>query len=369
MKVRCDRSELAECLGDVLGIVPASQAQKPIFLDFHLKTEDARLTVEATDLEMAARISLERVEVLDTGEVALPALRLSSLIREIPDKTVHIEALEGGRGATVRAEGYEFKLLGEDPAEFPQVPAFSQEKAFSVPREKFVESLRRVGIAACRDLARYQLNGVFFEVEGEKLTLTATDGKRLTHDYIRIENPNKIEANAIVPNRVVDVLLKVLAQGDPTVSLVVGDPDVQASFGRGQVTAKVIQGRFPDYKVALPTKVNVRATAKKQDFLVAARTAALMTNKETATVSFKFTPDKAYLSTQATDIGESRIELPLTLEGESLEMRFNPTYFIDALRCLTEDEVRLEFLNAERPVALRSGQHYRHFVMPIVTAK
>jgi DNA polymerase-3 subunit beta len=367
MKVRCDRNELAESLSSVLGIVPATQAMKPIFQDFHVKTEDGHLVVEATDLDIGARIRLERVEVEEDGEMALPAQRFYSIVREIPDKHVILEALEDGRGARVSTEGYDFKMLGEDPKDFPEVPEFSKEGSLQVAREKFVEMLRRVAVAASRDEARFQLTGVFFEVKGEKLILTATDGKRLTNDYMRIENPTGIESSAIVPNQVVDVLLKVLAQGDADISLVIGSPNVQVSFGRGELTAKVVQGSYPDYQVALPNEVHVRVTAKRADFLSAARSAALMTDKQTATVNFRFEEGKAVLNTQASEIGESKIEVPIVLEGEGLEVRYNPAYFIDALRCLTEEEVRIEFFNAEKPGALRGGQHYRHLVMPLVT--
>ena len=107
--------------------------------------------------------------------------------------------------------------------------------------------------------------------------------------------------------------------------------------------------------------------AKRADFLAAARSAALMTDKQTASVKFRFEEGKAILSTQAREIGESKIEIPISLEGEALEVRYNPAYFIDALRCLNEEEVRIEFFNAEKPGALRGGQHYRHLVMPLVT--
>ena len=210
MQIRCDRFELAESLGDILGIVPAIQPMKPILVNCHLKTAGGRLEVAVTDLDMGARVRLERVEVSGEGELALPATRFYSIIREIPEKHVLIEALPDGLGAIIRTEAYEFKILGQDAREFPEVPGLSSEPALSIAREKFVEMLRRVAVAASRDTARYQLTGVFLEVQGEKLLLTATDGKRLTHDHLRIDNEKGIEASAIVPNRVCDVILKLL---------------------------------------------------------------------------------------------------------------------------------------------------------------
>jgi DNA polymerase-3 subunit beta len=367
MQVRCDRFELAESLGDILGIVPPTQPVKPILVNCHLKTADGRLEVTVTDLDMGARIRLERVEVSREGELALPATRFYSIIREIPEKHIVIEALTDGQGAVVRADGYEFKILGQDPREFPEVPGFSSDNALSIPREKFTETLRRVAVAASRDTTRYQLTGVFFEVQGEKILLTATDGKRLTHDHLRIDNEKGVEATAIVPNRVVDVILKLLSQGEPAFSFSIGDPNVHIGFNRGELTAKAIQGTFPDYKAAVQLKSNIRVTAKRNDFLAAARSASLMTDKNTATILFKFEEQKAVLTTQSVEIGESKIEVPISLQGNPLQVRFNPAYFIDALRCLTEEEVRFEFVDEEKACTVRGGQHYRHLVMPLVT--
>ena len=91
-----------------------------------------------------------------------------------------------------------------------------------------------------------------------------------------------------------------------------------------------------------------------------------MTDKETATVVFSFEEEKVSLTTRARDIGESRIEVPIKLQGDPVEIRFNPAYFIDALRCVTEEEIRLEFADSGKPGTIRGGQHYRHMLMPLV---
>jgi DNA polymerase-3 subunit beta len=366
MKIRCDRVELGECLIDVLGIVPAGQTPKPILTDFHLKTDGEALILEATDLDVGARIRLERVEVEEGGEAAVPAARFTSLIREIPDKQVQLESLPGGCGVSVRTDNYSFKVLGEDPSEFPEGAPFPADAAFSVVRERFTESLRRVAVATSRDLARFQLTGVYFELDEDKLTLTATDGKRLTNDHVRVDNPKKKKSSAIVPNRAVDVLLKVLSSGDSSVSIALVDPDIHVSFARGDLMAKVIQGSYPDYQIALGQKVNARASIKRDELISATRTAALMTDKQTSTVLFQFDGSSLALSTTASNIGESRIQVPIALEGDPLTMRFNPAYFLDAVRCTTDEEVRIEFTDNEKPVVIRGGQHYRHLVMPLV---
>lgn len=367
MKIRCDRAELSECLGDLLGIIPVTQVLKPIFTEFHLRTEDGRVVVQATDLEMGARIVLERVEVAEEGELAVPGSRFYSLLRDLSEKQVTLEALSGGRGLMLAwGDSNVVKILGQDPREFPEVAVAQEGQHVQVPRETFLEVIRRVGIAASRDQTRYQLMGVYFEIEGERLTLTATDGKRLTHDYLRIQNPHGITVRAIAPNRAVDVFGKVLAHGAPDFQLLIEEPNIHVQLDRGQVVAKVIEGIFPDYQVALSAPIKMRVAAKRQELLAATKMASLMMDKLTAAVTFSFTEESVSLRTESSEVGESRISIPIQLEGEPFETRLNPAYLMDALRAVSEEDLRIEFSDPRRPAVIRGGLHYRHLVMPVV---
>ncbi len=370
MKVRCDRIELADALSALLGIVPPTQTARPILLNFYLRADDDRLSVEAMDLDIGARMTIEHVEVFEDGELALPAGRLTSLVRELPDKNINIEGSESGHGAYLRADGYDLKILGEDPQEFPRVPSPSVEQFMSADRDQFLESLRRVAIASSHDPARYQLTGVFFEVEGDQLTLTATDGKRLTNDVLRIGNESVASASGIVPNRAVDIIMKVISQGDPQFKFSIAEADIHLSFGRGEFSSKLIQGKYPDYRWVLSAQANLRVKAKRSDLVTAVKSASLMTDRETSTIQFHFGGDTCRLTTQAANIGESKIEVPVSSQGDKhIEIRFNPNYFIDALRCVSDEEVRLEFDDSDKPGTSRGRQSYRHLIMPLVAEK
>lgn len=368
MKVRCDRNELADRLQAVAGIVAATTTPKPILRDYLLRATGERFVVEATDLDLSARVHVDRVEVEEEGVLALPAVRLQSLVREIPTNTVSIQSRGGADqfGAHLASEGYEFTLLGDDPFEFPEVQAFAAEEAVSVPREKFFEMLRRVSVAAARDTGRYQLTGVYFEIDEEKITMTATDGKRLTNDTMRVENPAALVVRAIVPNRAVDALLKILVSGDESIRLAFTESEIQVGFGYGEFMAKLIEGSYPDYTVAMPKEKKTKVVVRRADLLAAVRSASLVTDRDSATIVYRFDGEVASLESRASDIGESKIQIPITLEGEALEIRFNPVYFIDALRTVNEEQIRLEFCGPERPGTIRGGIHYRHMLMPLV---
>ena len=372
MKIRFDRSDLFEKLGLIAGIVP-SNSPKPILFDFLIQTSAGGLEVQANDLEVAGLIRVERVEVLEEGRLALPASKLLSILREIPPSVngpILLEAIPEIRGAVLRAEGYEFKLFGNDPDEFPQLTQIVEDKKITVSKESFVSSLKRVAVATSRDTTRYQLAGVFFELNGGKLTLTATDGKRLTNDYLKVEDPGNAAVNAIVPNRAVDVILKLLASsvdgGDEKFSLGFTETDVVVRTTLSQINARLVEGTYPNYKNALPPECPVKVKLKRNDLLSAARGAQLMTDNQTSTVMFRFESGALTISSQAKDVGETKIQIKADVEKGPLEIRFNPTYLIDALRCVDEEEVRIEFVSGERPGIIRGGQHYRHMIMPLV---
>jgi DNA polymerase-3 subunit beta len=375
MKVRCDRGEMLEKLGVLAGVVP-SISPKPILYDFLLRTSEGCLDVEATDLEMAGRVRVERVEVMEEGKLALPAAKLLSIVREIPDQAAGIFIERSGveHSAGLNAEGYAFKLLGNDPEEFPHIGEVEVGKFLEVSREDFVRSLRRVAIAASRDPTRYQLGGVFFEVGEGKLTLTATDGKRLTNDMVRVEGDLQEQVEAIVPNRAVDAIVKMLhSPGTSSLEerffLGFTHTDLVVKTGSSQLHAKLIEGKYPNYRNALPASARVKVKVKRNELLSAARSAQLMTDEKTSTVIFRFGEGGLVIWSQAKDVGETRIEVKAEVEQGPLEIRFNPGYLIDALRAIDDEEVRIELQDSDRPGVLRGGSHYRHMVMPLVLEK
>lgn len=368
MRVRCDRVDVTESLNSILGIVPAN-SPKPILADFFLSTESGSLVAEATDLDISGKVVIQKVEIVEEGQIAVPSQRLISILKEVPEESINIRNRESTHGAVIDSEGFEFQILGHDPTEFPTVTEPETTNAFSLVREAFHDSLKRVLVATSSDETRYQLNGVFLEFGRDRLTLTATDGKRLTHDTLRIENPDEQQISAILPNQTVGVFLKILAANGPqdeTVTLSLSETNVTLRVRDNRVSSNLIEGIYPNYRSIFPPEPKLRVTCRRALLLSAARSASLTTDKQTHTVVFKFSPDVLVLEAKAQDIGESRIEIPVQANGDPMEICFNPVYFIDGLRTFEEDEVTLELTDPGKPVILKGTQSYRHMVMPLV---
>ncbi len=371
MKIRCDLNELRDRLQSVSGVVSAVATTKPILQCCLLTASPTELSLDVTDLDISAHLRIDRHEVEAPGKVVLPASRLISLLRELPGQSVTLETGGDGSGGSgcsvdVKAGSYEFRLLGDDPEQFPEIQDFAFEASFSLEREKVAEMFRRVGIAAARDESRYQLTGVFLEIENDRLQMTATDGKRLTHDSTAVDNPKGVCISAIVPNRAVDALCRVLAQGSDTVRFSLQESEVQIAFEHGVLLAKLVEGTFPEYQSVIPSDVKTWVKAPRTEVLQAVKSASLVTDKETATIDFRFAEDSIELNSGASDIGNSHIRIPADVRGDAFQIRFNPVFFMDALRMVTDEEVRMEFYGPDKPGAIRGGHDYRHFLMPLV---
>ncbi|MBI4586429.1 MAG: DNA polymerase III subunit beta [Planctomycetes bacterium] len=369
MKIRCDRLELADRLNSIVGIIPLS-TPKPILINFYLATtESGSLLAEASDLEVTGRVFIHKVEMVEPGEMALPSGRIISILKEIPEDTVSLHSIEGGQGALLESNGFEFKILGHDPAEFPRAREPENLKSISLRREKLFDSLRRVAVATSKDPTRYQLNGIYLELEPGRIAFTATDGKRLTNDWFQIDNPEELTLSVIVPNKAVDAFIRILS------SPLVQDENVLLSFSDTQVTLKtkdthlasaLVSGIYPNYRLIFPPEPKLKIRANRHLLLSAARGASLTTDKESQTVYFKVAPEGLVLQATGKSVGESRIRIPVEVMGEPMELRFGPVYFIDALRTFEDDEIIIEFTEPGKPAVIKGSQNYRHLVMPLV---
>lgn len=370
MKIRTDRADLVERLNTIQGIIP-SNTPKPILADLRFYTESDRLVAEATDLELSGRVFIPKVEISEPGEMAIPCARLLSIVKEIPEDFVNLSTTGDDPYETlIESRGYEFKIMGHNPAEFPRTEELEGTQPITLSRTKLLDSLRRVAVAVSRDPTRYQLNGVFLEITDGKIQFTATDGKRLTHDFFKPTQNAGVEISAILPNQAVDVFLRVLSSQttqDETVRLNLSETHVSLSTEDTEISSTLIDGLFPDYRTILPGDARVKVQAKRSALLSAAKSAALTTDKQTSTVLFRIASDALVVESNSKDIGASKIEIPVECSGEGMEIRFNPVFLIDALRTFEEENVSLELTEAAKPTVVRSAQNYVHLVMPLVT--
>src|ERR1700720_2554896 len=303
MKFSVTKEKLLEGLQQVQNVV-STRTTLPILSNVLLQANGNEVHLTTTDLDVGVRGSFE-AEVEKDGATTLPARRLFTIVRELPSSEIQFD-VDGKNAASIRSGQSFFKILGLPEEEFPPLPKFENAKVVTIRQKDLRDGLRKTAYAISTDETRYVLNGVLFSFKENKLTLVATDGRRLAMVDLELEFPRSHEADIIVPTKAVTELQRLLMD----------DGEVKVSVGNGQIAFDL-------------NKNNIEITAN--------------------------TPE----------VGEARESLPVTYKGREFSIAFNPEFLMAPLRNLTEDEVFLDLIDEMSPGVLKIQTPFLYVLMPM----
>jgi DNA polymerase-3 subunit beta len=379
MKVLCDRGALLDAINLISGVV-ASRTPRPqltcVKLGAQKHGKSGQLTLEATDAEISMTMRSERVDVGEAGEALVPADKLAQIVRaEENEPTLTIEC--EGDLTHIRGADAHFQLRGFPPGEFPGVPGFETLSkggaSFSLPAGRLIDLVRRTLFAAARENSRYAINGVLLKRDGKRLEFVATDGRRLAlcRDTLGEDGD---PVSCIVPSKALGMLLKLVDDPEEEVVVAVTDNRIVFGFGPGDgggralLASNLVEGSFPPYEDVIPKGQDIKVGFDRDVLASAVRRAALLTNEESRGVRMMFSKGdrKLELSSRVPEMGEARISVDLTsMDGEDLEIGFNPGFLTDALKVIDEPQVMFELKAPNKPGLLRSGNDFVYVVMPV----
>ncbi len=370
MKVICDRAALVESLG-LVGAAVVSRTPKPVLTCVKITAatagEGGELTLSATDLEVAVRMSTPRVDVQETGEALIPADKLAQIVRESLDPTLALET--EGASTHIKGQDSHFRLHGYPVADFPAVPEFTGEADFEILAADLTMLVNQTAFATARENSRYAINGVLIERDGNKISVIATDGRRLAlakGTCKAKKNTDGQPTSAIVPSKALNMLQRLLTEGDQTVRVKLTDNQILFATDTAVLSSNLVEGNFPPYKDVIPRDADKKATLGTDALLSAVRRAALLTNDESKGVSLGFEPGKLTLASRAPEMGDAEVTMDLPkYDGEPVKIGFNPQFILDALKVAQADQVTFEFKAANKPGIIRTGPNFLYVVMPV----
>ncbi|MEM7682989.1 MAG: DNA polymerase III subunit beta [Planctomycetota bacterium] len=363
MKAICDRGALMDALGLIGGVVVA-RTPKPVLACVKLVAEDGKLTLSATDLDVAINLSTARVEVQEPGEALVPADKFQSIVRESIDPTLALETDQNQ--TTITGQDSKFILHGHAPGEFPQPPAFEGDADFEVAASDLHRLIAMTIFATAKENSRYAINGVLVEREGKNLAVVATDGHRLAVARGLCVKANDEKRNAIVPTKALHLLMRLFDDGDQSVRVRVADNQVLFAADHAVLSSNLVEGNFPPYRDVIPKDGDRKATLETDRFISAVRRAALLTNEESKGVRMGFSEDGLTISSRAPEMGEAEINVEMPeFTGEAMEIGFNPAYLLDALKVVDQDKVQLDMKGSAKPGVLKTGNDFLYVVMPV----
>jgi DNA polymerase-3 subunit beta len=361
MKFSATKEKLLEGLQQVQNVV-STRTTLPILSNVLLQAKGGEVLLTTTDLDVGVRGAFE-ASVEKDGATTLPARRLFTIIRELPSSEVSIE-VDGKNAASIRSGQSFFKILGLPEEEFPPLPKFDSAKVVTIRQKDLRDGLRKTSYAISTDETRYVLNGLLFSFKENKLTLVATDGRRLAMVDIELEFPKSHEADIIVPTKAVTELGRLLTE-DGEVKVSVGSGQIAFDLNNTLLVSKLIEGNYPNYKQVIPTETKERVTLERETFLNSLRRVSLLASDKSNSIKLSFSKNNIDITANTPEVGEAKESLPVAYKGRDFSIAFNPEFLMAPLRALGEDEVFLDLIDEMSPGVLKIQTPFLYVLMPM----
>ncbi|HNX69227.1 MAG TPA: DNA polymerase III subunit beta [Candidatus Omnitrophota bacterium] len=363
MEIKILKSELLKKIALGVNVAASKPSALPILNNLLLETQKGgKLKIIATDMEVGIS-TIATVEVIQEGNITVPARKFHEIVKELPEGDVEISVTKNNT-INIKAGKSFFKIMGLGKEEYPKLPEFSLNDAVEVEQSVIKESLSLTSFAISHDETRYVLNGVLISFQGNNIRFVATDGRRLA--FFKKETKQKTAKNIdmIVPSKTIHELLKLL-EWEGTVKIIHTQNKVIFSLGDTFLTSSLIEGNFPNYEQVIPKEEKTQVVANREEFLQAVRRAALLTSPEAPALKFDFIKNKIIVSAKTPNMGEAKEELPAEFQGNEVAIGFNPGYFLDVLKNLTEEKITISLNEADKPGLVKGRDGYLYVIMPM----
>ncbi len=362
MRVTIEQPQLLKSLQMIEHAVNDRSAL-PILANVLLETKEQEFVLTATDLDMGVRYRLPSFTIEKPGAVTLPARRLTTIVRELPEELVLIEVKQNYH-AVVSCGASRFRLPGLPPEDFPLLPPHDEGDALSLPQATLKTLLQYTIFAMSLEETRFILNGALLKTHAGALTLAATDGRRLAvatekGTPPRLQSGSGKELAVVVPSKTIRELVRLLQDdGEEPVSISpLKDNQLLFRFGAVTVVTRLIEGQFPPYDSVIPPPSATTVTCPRQLLADAVRRASLMTTATSQAVVFELAKDALIVSKESAELGSAREEVPAAYRGEPMTIAFNPEFWLEALKVLPQEDVAIEVTAPDKPAVIRLPAH------------
>jgi DNA polymerase-3 subunit beta len=361
MKLQVTQANLAKALGTVARVANTRNSL-PILANVLLKTENNRLSIAATNLDIGITHFIGS-KISQEGAITVPARLMQDFVSSLPDSVLNLELKDNKLNIT--NDQYQSTINGIVADDFPVMPAIKEGINWKAPAGEFKKALSQVVFAASADDARPVLNGVYFHSSGGQAVTVATDSYRLAEAKLgKTAKP----VNFLMPSSAAQDLLRIIGDTDKEVEVTHDDQQVQFHVGDVNLVARLIEGNYPDYRKLIPNKFSTVAKLSKADFLNIAKVSALFARESAGSITIKADKDAKNVSINAiaSQLGENTAAAEAHVTGGG-EVTLNSRYLIEALNAFSADEIEFCFNGKLEPCILRSATepNYLHLIMPL----
>jgi DNA polymerase-3 subunit beta len=358
MKFSVSKTKLLEGLSTVQNVV-STRTTLPILSNVLLQAIDGEIRLTTTDLDVGIRGSVE-AQVERTGATTLPARRLLYIVRELPSSEIYFD-VDTKNLASIRSGSSYFKI-GSPEEEFPSLARIEEAKIFTIAQKDLKDGLKKTSYAISVDETRYVLNGILFSFKDNKLTLVATDGRRLALVELEVEFPSSQETEVIVSTKAVTEIQRLLHE-EGEVKLSIGENQIAFELNRTLLVSKLIEGNYPNYRQVIPSEAKERIRLERETFLTAVRRVSLLASEKS--VKLMFTESNIDIVANTPEVGEAKESLPVVYQGREYSIAFNLEFLMAPLRNLSEQEIYLDLIDELSPGVIKIVGPFLYVLMPV----
>jgi len=368
MKFIVSSSSLLKHLQQIAGVINTNTVL-PILEDFLFEIEDKKLNIIATDLETVMRVQMD-VESKASGRVCIPAKILIDSLKNIADQPLTFN-IDKNYAVEITSDNGKYKVMGENPDNFPKEPTADDTTGFKMTSTGLLTAINKTLFAVSGDDLRPAMTGVFFELSKDGVQFVATDAHRLVR-YKRTDTKATQNASFIVPKKPLNLLKNALPDNEDPITVSFNSNHLFVDHGSTQLICRLIDARFPDYKVVIPADNPYRLTVNKHDFQNALRRVNVFSNKSTNQVALSITGNELQMAAQDIDFSfEGNERMSCEYKGEDIQIAFNAKFLIEMLSAADTDDIFIELSTPSKaglikPSEQAPGEDLLMLVMPLM---
>ena len=373
MRVTCLQENLGKGLA-VVGRAVATRTTLPITQNVLISTDEGRLKLAATNLEIAISMWIG-AQVEEDGAITVPARLLTEFVNSLTEDKIEIASSNDPLMLALECARFDAHINGASHDDFPPIPSVESGVAIKVDPKILTDAIEHVAFAAATEDSRPVLTGIKVEIEGDGFTFAAADGFRLAVYNGKLLEKASEDVNFIIPAKALQEVARIAAGQESDVEFTVTPSKSQALFRLEdvEIVSQLLQGTFPNYSQLIPQSFGTRGVVDLREFLRATRAASIFARDGSGIIRVQMNagendgPGRLSVSSRADEVGDNQGDVDADVEGDESMIAFNSKYLSEVLDVLRDGKVALEITSSSSPGVLRpvGTDGYVHVVMPM----
>lgn len=362
LKIRIQQKDLSRCINVVQKGI-SSKSTLPILSGILLETEEGKLKLTGTDLEIGIKSSVN-CEIIEEGNIVITSRIFGDIVRKLPDLPIDINVDENNNVHIICGNS-KFNIIGQPSIDYPQLPEIFEGSYFEIPKDLLKSMIRQTIFAAAQDETRPILTGALFETSNNSASLVAIDGYRLAVKKVSV-NVNE-DIKVVIPAKTLNEVSKILEDDDTEVKISCTQGNVIFNFGDTIITSRLLEGQFLNYNDIIRNEYKLKIRVKTRDLQECLERASLLAREGKNNLVKLDISDDRLVITSNSEIGNVYEELPIELEGNDIRIAFNSKYILEGIKAIDSEEIVMDMISNVNPCIIRPAEDnsYTYLVLPV----